>query len=150
MEQRLIVRAALCELHLVLAQVAKHLTQARGAERDVIERTGALALVLGQSSQILRLIRIGRARALADVHDIHAAQIQPIHRKVELGVRSELHAEDLAIPVPGLVHVVGQHQEVLDVRERHALAPAQGMMTDEPTVRPDCRSMCARFTSSSR
>jgi hypothetical protein len=72
--------------------VLEHGAQAGGAERDVVERAGAFLRLLGSAAKILLLDVARLLRARADVHDVDAVDVHPVHRKAEVGMRSRRHA----------------------------------------------------------
>src|SRR5438309_11960372 len=98
-----------------------HLSQPGRAERNVIDRTGALPRALRGPAEIFLLDVAGHPGARADVHHVDIAEVHPVHREAEIGMRAAAHAEHARVPVARRVDVVGGDEEVLYVRERHAL-----------------------------
>jgi hypothetical protein len=59
--------------------------------------------------------------ALGPMHHVALAEVHPVNREAEIGMRAAPHVEDARVPVARRVDVVSGDQDVLDVRERHAL-----------------------------
>src|SRR3954471_12654186 len=121
LEQRLAVGAPLVECHLLAAQVLEHGTQSGRTKRDVVDGAGAGATVLRRAAEVFLLDVVRLLRARADVHDVDVVHVHPVHREAEVGMRAALHAEHARVPVARGVDVVGRNQEVLYVRNGHAL-----------------------------
>jgi len=92
----------------------------------VVDRPRARPGVLRGAPEIGLLVLAGLLRARADVNHVAPVQVQPVDGKAEIRMRTFLHAEDGAVPVPGLRHVGGGDQVMLDVRQRHAVLPGRG------------------------
>ena len=125
LEQSLAICPSLSKGDLLGAQVLQHLAQAGGAERDVVDRAGALIAAphaaLRGAPEILFLVLARHLRARPDVHDVELAEVHPVHREAEVRVRAALHPENARVPVPRGIDVVRGHEEVLDVGNGHAL-----------------------------
>src|SRR5688572_16992705 len=88
LEQRLPVGAALAEIDPFLLKVSDRLAQPGSAESDVIDGTRASPCALRGAPEVLLLDRARRLRARADVHDVDAVQVHPVHREAEVRMRT--------------------------------------------------------------
>jgi hypothetical protein len=60
------------------------------------------------------------------VHAGNAADVQPVARERQRRALADLHAEQVAVEVPGRVDVVAEHQQVLESPQRHrSMLPAR-------------------------
>jgi len=114
------------EVDAVLFEPRHEFLEAVTVEAEVIDAAGVslfagLAGVLvstGLGGFEIRVLVVGMI-ALANVHDILVADVQPVDGEPEFGVVARTEAERLYPPVPGSFWLVGEDQEVFHEAKAH-------------------------------
>src|SRR6188474_2960890 len=104
-------------LDAVPRETAGNLVEVLGDECGMVKGPGARrARRDGYSS---RLRRCGIARALRDVHAGRPARVEPVAGEWQGRTRPDCETERVAVEVARRLDVVGEHQEVLKMRDWH-------------------------------
>src|SRR5262245_11892191 len=70
-------------------------------------------------AEIAPAVRRGLRPTLGHVDHVPVAQIEPLHRELEVRSMSARKAEDTLVPVAGLLDICRLHQEMLEIAEWH-------------------------------